>query len=121
MPNHLHCIIIIQRNITGGQPAAPTDNHIRKQKIPARQVHIFYERKDNYLLKKMRKKNDSSLGKYMYSKRMQIIEPVFANIRSNLKLNKFSLRGKTKVDIQWKIYSIIHNIGKVFRYGPGFA
>ena len=37
---------------------------------------------------------------------MQIIEPVFANIRSNLNLNKFSLRGKTKVDIQWKIYTI---------------
>ncbi|MFH1856844.1 MAG: transposase [Candidatus Omnitrophota bacterium] len=34
MPNHLHCIIIIQRNltggkiITGGQPSAPTDNNI---------------------------------------------------------------------------------------------
>ena len=24
MPNHMHCIIIIQRNLTGGQPAAPT-------------------------------------------------------------------------------------------------
>ena len=33
MPNHLHCIIIIQRNITGGQPAAPTDNHICKQTL----------------------------------------------------------------------------------------
>ena len=94
---------------------------IRKQKTPARQVHIFYERKDNHLLKKMRGKIDSNLGRYIYSKRMQIIESVFANIRSNLKLNKFSLRGKTKVDIQWKIYYIIHNIGKVFRYGPGFA
>ncbi|MFH0790129.1 MAG: transposase [Candidatus Omnitrophota bacterium] len=24
MPNHLHCIIIIQRDLTGGQPSAPT-------------------------------------------------------------------------------------------------
>lgn len=94
---------------------------IRRQKTPARQVHIFYERRDNYLLKRMREKIDSSLGRYIYSKRMQIIEPVFANIRSNLKLNKFSLRGKIKVDIQWKLYAIIHNIGKIFRYGPGFA
>lgn len=94
---------------------------IRKQKTTARQVHIFYERKDNHLLKKMRGKIDSSLGRYIYSKRMQIIEPVFANIRSNLKLSKFSLRGRTKVDIQWKLYAMIHNIGKIFRYGPGFA
>ena len=94
---------------------------IRKQKTPARQVHIFYERKDNYLLKKMREKIDSSFGRYIYSKRMQIIEPVFANIRSSLRLNKFSLRGKTKVDIQWKLFAMIHNIRKIYRYGVGFT
>jgi len=94
---------------------------IRRQRTPARQVHIFHEKRDNYLLKRMREKIDSVKGRYMYSKRMQIIEPVFANIRSNLKLNKFSLRGKIKVDIQWKLYAMIHNIGKIFRYGPGFA
>ncbi|MBU1524019.1 MAG: transposase, partial [Candidatus Omnitrophica bacterium] len=53
--------------------------------------------------------------------RMQIIEPVFANIRSNLKLDHFSLRGQVKVDIQWKLFAIIHNIRKIYRYGAGFA
>ena len=33
MPNHIHAIIIIQHNITGDQPAAPTDNHICKQTL----------------------------------------------------------------------------------------
>ncbi|MFH1503824.1 MAG: transposase [Candidatus Omnitrophota bacterium] len=33
MHNHLHCIIIIQRNLTGGQPSAPTDNINRKQTL----------------------------------------------------------------------------------------
>ena len=94
---------------------------IRKQTTSARQVHIFYERKDNHLLKKMREKIDSSFGRYIYSKRMQIIEPIFANIRSSLKLNRFSLRGKTKVDIQWKLYSIVHNIRKIYQYGLGFT
>ena len=94
---------------------------IRKPTTPSRQVHIFYERKDNYLLKKMRQKIDSALGRYIYSKRMEIIEPVFANICSNLKLNKFSLRGQTKVDIQWKLYAIVHNIRKIYRYGLGFT
>lgn len=94
---------------------------IRKQTTPARQVHIFYERKDNHLLKKMREKIDSAFGRYIYSRRMQIIEPVFANIRSTLKLNRFSLRGKTKVDLQWKLYTIVHNIRKIYRYGLRFT
>jgi len=33
MPNHLHCIIIIQRNLSGGQPSAPTDNINRKHTL----------------------------------------------------------------------------------------
>jgi len=94
---------------------------IRNPKAEGRQVHIFYERKDNQLLKKMRNKIDSAYGKYIYSKRMQIIEPVFANIRSSKGLGRFSFRGKIKVDIQWKLYAIVHNIGKIFRFGAGFA
>ena len=62
-----------------------------------------------------------AFGRYIYSKRMQIIGPVFANIRSNLGLGHFSLRGKTKVDIQWKLFAIIYNIRKIYRYGAGFA
>ncbi|MBU1085920.1 MAG: transposase [Candidatus Omnitrophica bacterium] len=49
------------------------------------------------------------------------MEPVFANIRQNKGLRRFSFRGKEKVDIQWKLFAMIHNIGKIFRYGPGFA
>ena len=69
----------------------------------------------------MKKKNDSAIGRYIYSKRMGIVEPVFANIRSNIGLDKFTLRGKDKVDTQWKLFAIVHNLGKIFRYGPGFA
>jgi hypothetical protein len=27
-------------------------------------------------------------------------------------MNRFTLRGQRKVDIQWKLYCIVHNIGK---------
>ena len=27
------------------------------------------------------------------------------------------LRGKLKVDIQWKLYNIVHNLFKIHRYG----
>jgi hypothetical protein len=55
-------------------------------------------------------------GRYFYSRRMGTVEPVFANIRSTLGLDRFTLRSKKKVDIQWKLFCIVHNIGKIARY-----
>ena len=61
----------------------------------------------------MIKKIDSARGRRLYSMRMGIVEPVFANITFQKKLNRFSLRGRKKVDAQWNIYCIVHNIGKI--------
>ena len=47
-----------------------------------------------------------------YAYRIQIIEPVFANITYSKRLNRFSLRGKSKVNGQWQLYCIMHNLGK---------
>jgi hypothetical protein len=60
---------------------------------------------------------DSSRGRLYYSRRMGTVEPVFANIRSTLGLDRFSLRGRRKVDAQWKLFCTVHNIGKLARYG----
>ncbi len=49
--------------------------------------------------------------------RMEIADPVFGNLRWNLGLDRFTLRGKVKVDIQWKLFAMVHNIGKILRYG----
>jgi transposase len=70
---------------------------------------------------KMKKKIDTPQGRSRYSQRLGIVEPVFANICSTLGLRRFSLRGKTKVDAQWKLFCIVHNLLKIHRYGPGFA
>jgi hypothetical protein len=48
-------------------------------------------------------------------------EPVFGNICSTLGLNRFTLRAKEKVNIQWVLYCVVHNLFKVHRYGLGFA
>jgi hypothetical protein len=53
-----------------------------------------------------------------YSRRLGIIEPVFGHIRHARKLNRFTLRGKRKVNGQWLMYSLVHNIAKLQRYGP---
>jgi hypothetical protein len=65
----------------------------------------------------MRDKIDSMKGRFLYSLRMGIVEPVFGNIRSNLGLDRFTLRGQTKVDSQWKMYAMVHNMLKAYRYG----
>ena len=59
----------------------------------------------------------SAKGKLIYSHRMSVVEPVFANIGTQKRLNQFSLRGKKKVDVQWKLYCMVHNIEKIANYG----
>jgi len=39
-------------------------------------------------------------------------EPVFANITYCKGITRFTLRGDKKVNIQWKLYCIVHNISK---------
>jgi transposase len=65
----------------------------------------------------MKRKIDSEQGRYYYSRRLAIVEPVFANICSAHKLRRFSLRGRRKVNNQWLLYGLVHNIGKIQRYG----
>ena len=43
---------------------------------------------------------------------MQIIEPVFSDITYCKGMDRFTLRGEDKVNSQWKLYCIVHNIGK---------
>ena len=52
---------------------------------------------------------------------MKIIEPVFANIRIQKRMDYLTLRGKVKVNIQWLLYCIVHNIGKIGGYGMGMG
>ena len=60
---------------------------------------------------------DSAEGKRIYGHRMSVVEPVFGNIGTNKKLARFSLRGKVKVQGQWQLYCIVHNIEKLKNYG----
>jgi len=48
-------------------------------------------------------------------------EPVFANICSTLGMNRFTLRGKTKVNSQWLMFYMVNNLKKIHRYALGYA
>ncbi|MFT6388364.1 MAG: hypothetical protein ACJAUP_001745 [Cellvibrionaceae bacterium] len=46
-----------------------------------------------------------------------MVEPVFANVVIQKRLNRFSLRGKTKADGQWKLYCMVHDNETLANYG----
>ena len=97
---------------------------LRKPHTVARQVTIFTGvRQDapKTYTQRMIERFDTVRGRFLYSRRLGIVEPVFANICHVRGLDRFTLRGKVKVDIQWKLYSMVHNILKILRYGPRFA
>jgi len=73
------------------------------------------------LTKAMGAKVDSERGRRIYHHRIAIAEPVFANIRILKAMNRFTLRGKTKANIQWLLYCMVHNIGKIINSGFRYA
>ena len=69
------------------------------------------------LIEQMKDRIDSPKGRKVYARRLAIVEPVFANLRVQKRLDHFTVRSKAKVDIQWKLFALVHNIGKIHRYG----
>jgi transposase len=73
------------------------------------------------LIGQMIERIDSEKGKERYERRLAIIEPVFANIRTQKRLDRFTLRGQSKVNVQWLLFCVIHNIEKIVNFGVSFA
>ncbi len=90
----------------------------------ARQVAFFQGRAESApytFTQRMKERIDSIKGRLIYNRRLGTAEPPFAHIKSILGLDRFSLRGKRKVNTQWLLYCITHNLTKVHRYAEGFA
>jgi transposase len=86
-----------------------------------RQVAILTRKADTppSHTERMRQRIDSDHGKAQYARRFATVEPVFGNLRYNKRLGRFTLRGRTKVDTQWKLYCLVHNIEKLANTGYG--
>jgi len=92
---------------------------IRNEKTKARQVakiNLKKQNKKETFTSKMKRRFDTVEGRSIYSKRMGTVEPVFGHLRGTLHLDRFSFRSKKKVNNQWLLYCIVHNIGKIQRY-----
>jgi transposase len=90
------------------------------QRSLVRQVAILLGRHEKAAEKaseRMKRKIDTEQGREMMARRFATVEPVFGNLRANKGLNRFTLRGRTKVDGQWKLYCLVHNIEKLANNG----
>jgi len=112
---------------TGAQrdcgPCTHRDKCLRHpDKTPVRQVCFSRGKVDpaaESFTDKMKRAIDSEDGKRRYGQRFATVEPVFGNLRHNKQLNRFTLRGQQKVDAQWKLYCLVHNIEKLAHHGYG--
>ena len=71
----------------------------------------------NHPSERMRRAIDSACGRRLYSQRIGRVEPVFGNIRHNKRLARLYLRGREKVNTQWHLYCMVHNIEKLANSG----
>jgi transposase len=66
---------------------------------------------------RMRRRIDSAAGRARYGRRFATVEPVFANLRHNKRLTRFTLRGRDKVTGQWQLFCLVQNIEKLAHHG----
>jgi transposase len=54
----------------------------------------------------------------LYRKRSVSIEPVFGNIKANLRFRRFTLRGRDGVQSEWRLICTVHNLLKLQQVVP---
>ncbi|TAK82797.1 MAG: IS1182 family transposase [Betaproteobacteria bacterium] len=99
--------------------------HLREQclrypdRTQTRQVAFFDKNQGSPLryTERMKRAIDSDRGRKLYGRRIAIVEPVFANLRHNKRLDRFTLRSQPKVNTQWNLYCLVHNIEKLAHHG----
>jgi transposase len=116
-----HLAVKFQGALRDCGPCTLRDKCLRKPEVTkTRQVSFFYGTTTGATgsyTERMKRAIDSERGRRLYGGRFATVEPVFANIRHNKGLNRFTLRGQRKVDTQWKLYCLVHNIEKLAHHG----
>lgn len=66
---------------------------------------------------RMAQKLRTEAGRKLYAARKHIVEPVFGQIKHVRHFRKFLLRGLEKVNAEWKLVCLAHNLLKIWRFG----
>jgi len=114
--------VAYKSKITACRGCALRPKCLRNPGTKFRQVYKFEGRRApepgaETATQRMIRKIDGAVGRFLYSRRMGIVEPVFGHLRHALGLDRFTLRGKAKVNTQWKLFALVHNLFKIQRVG----
>jgi transposase len=66
---------------------------------------------------KMEAKMATKEAKELYARRKVNVEPVFGQIKAGRGFRRFSMRGKEKMNGEWRLVCLTHNLLKIWRYG----
>lgn len=94
---------------------------LRHKKSTRRYLNVIYDRELADFALAMHKKMLTPEGKQQYDQRIGIVEPVFANMCIHKKFNRFLLRGREKVKIEWMLGCMVHNLEKILNYSNNVA
>jgi transposase len=64
----------------------------------------------------MRRVIATEAGGELYSKRQCMVEPVFAQIKTNRRIDRFKRRGRAAVRSEWRLIAATHNLLKLHRH-----
>lgn len=74
---------------------------------------------DMSLIDRVRRKLLTKKGRATYGRRKEIVEPVFGQVKRGRGLGQFLLRGLAKVRGEWALWTLTHNMLKMWRAAPG--
>jgi transposase len=72
---------------------------------------------DGTVIGAMRARVRGPAGHALYALRKAIVEPVFGQIKHTRGFGRFSFRGLSKVQAEWQLICLTHNLLKLFRAG----
>ena len=82
----------------------------KSKKVGNRTINVYPQDEE---IKRMRVKLDSEDGKKIYQVRMSTVEPLHGDMQKNRGFIQFVLRGLEKVNIEYNLMAIAHNIRKI--------
>lgn len=93
------------------------DKCVKKKEDPNANRRIYVNRRGNDLKAEARGNLTSENGLKLRSLRPVEVESVFGNIKGNFGVRRFTLKGMTKVKLEWGLLCIAHNMRKMAASG----
>ena len=69
----------------------------------------------------MRRVLATERGGELYSRRLAMVEPVFAQIKANRRIGRFKRRGRAAARSEWRLIAATHNLLKLHRHNLAAA